>query len=142
VPDTQAIVIRVDDEVTWPNQIPLANRTGRVVEVGYESVTLLEHGRDLSHAVFVELAEVRVRVRTPRLQAGDIVVLAPTAECPVYGTLQGVVQPVRWRDGLGGYLVEWEHCYGRSRHRPAELERVPIPDQHPQLWPAAAGAAN
>lgn len=141
VPDTKAIAIRVNDEITWPNQIPLANHRGRVIRIGYETVTAVETGHDTSHAIPLDLSEVRVH--KPQLQAGDIVILAPTLDRPTHDALQGVVQPARWRDGIGGFTVEWEDGHDRpSRHRPAELERVPIPDQHPALWPAAHLAAN
>ena len=136
---TQAIAIRVDDEITWPNQIPLANHAGRVIRVGYETVTVVETGHDASHAIPLDLSEVRVQ--KPRLQAGDIVVLAPVPDEPSPDRRQGVVQPARWTDGRR-FTVQWEHDDLRTQHRAAELSRVPIPDQHPALWPAAQLAAN
>lgn len=149
---TTAMVIRVDDEVTWPNRPPLANHAGRVIEVGYETVKVVPYGRDLSYTMPLDLSEIRVN--KPRLHAGDIVILAPNPDRPHPGLVQGVVQPVRWLDGLRGHTVHWEDhddnaaaergelLRNHRRYLAQELIRVPIPDQHPELWPAAETAAN
>lgn len=147
------MVIRVDDELTWTDRHHPTPATGRVIEVGYEHVIAVEYGHSLAHATRLELDEIHVT--KPRLQAGDIVVLAPTTGRPTPGRVQGVVQPVRWRDGLRGHTVHWEdhdpanaleafeaRLDNRRRYHAQELLRVPVCDQHPELWPAAELAAH
>lgn len=135
----RTMVIRVGDGVMWYEQGRPSYVVGKVVDVKYGEVRCLEEGLDLSHAVSVELQHVRVR--TPKLWSGDIVAISTPDGRLADDALQGVVQPVRLRDGWRWFHVAWEDGT-KSYQRAEDLLRVVIGEQHEALREAATIAAN
>lgn len=133
------MVVRTGDEVMWVEPHRRGYVLGKVTEVKYEEVRVLEFGLTISHEQTVSL--LHLRVRKPVIRTGDVVAESTFTGRILPGAQQGVVRPARLRDGRGWFSVEWKRGYV-SRHRAADLVRVPIPDQDQELWPLSAMMAD
>jgi hypothetical protein len=133
----RAMVIRSGDEVMWVNPGGRCRYTqGRVIEIRYEAVVCRPFGEQ-SPDFDQEVELVHLRVRRPKLLAGDIVSLSSPTGRTLQEARQGVVRPYRLADGFGWRTVEWERG-GSTRQLPMDLLRIPVSDQHPSLWPLSA----